>query len=138
MFADDTNFFVEGNDINNVLSTFGRELPKLELWFKSNKLSLNTKKNNFIVFDPNKFDTSFQSKVMINQKTIDKVSETKFLGIVLHESLKWKSYIHMINVKIAKIRYMRKFTAISTEANIQNNIQHSNHAPSDTWEYNLV
>ena len=41
MFADDTNFFIQGEKMENYLNI---ELKKLTIWLKTNKLSLNKKK----------------------------------------------------------------------------------------------
>ena len=47
-----TNIFVSGPNINELCLSMITELSKLSQWFKFNKLSLNIKKTNFIVFKP--------------------------------------------------------------------------------------
>ena len=45
MFADDTNFFLSHNNANELFTLMNEELEKFNTWFKANKLSLNSEKN---------------------------------------------------------------------------------------------
>ena len=45
LFADDTNLFLSGPNVNDICTRLNTELCKLSRWFKLNKLSLNVKKN---------------------------------------------------------------------------------------------
>ena len=56
-------------DVNN-------ELSKLNEWFSINKLSLNVKKTNFMVFGNKHINEAL--KIRINNEDIVKESETKF------------------------------------------------------------
>ena len=44
MYADDTCFLINGTDMNKLIKQLNVELESLCIWFKSNKLSLNTQK----------------------------------------------------------------------------------------------
>ena len=50
LFADDTNMFISDNDLTSLIFKANDELSKLSLWFRVNRLSLNVKKTNFILF----------------------------------------------------------------------------------------
>ena len=50
LFADDSNVFYSGKDIDELCSVVSIELHKLCVWFQVNKLSLNKSKTNFMVF----------------------------------------------------------------------------------------
>jgi len=43
LFADDTNIFLSGRNLNKICSSMNIELNTLSRWFKLNKLSLNIK-----------------------------------------------------------------------------------------------
>ena len=47
LFADDTNIFAFGDNINDLCSRINHELSKINIWFKLYKLSLNLTKTNF-------------------------------------------------------------------------------------------
>ena len=46
LFADDTNVFLTGNNIDQIIEIMNGELNNVFLWLNSNKLSLNVKKRN--------------------------------------------------------------------------------------------
>ena len=54
MFADDTCLFLSKKDLNNLQATLENELPKVSDWLVANKLSLNVKKTNFIIYKTKK------------------------------------------------------------------------------------
>ena len=50
MFADDTNLFYPNKDTNTAFLKVNDELQKINEWFISNKLSLNVKEKQILVF----------------------------------------------------------------------------------------
>ena len=50
MFADDTNLFFKHQNLTTLYNTVNIELIKISKWCKLNKLSLNIKKTNYIIF----------------------------------------------------------------------------------------
>ena len=52
MFADDTNLFNSGINVDELFSDMNCELNEISLWFKANKLSLNLTKTKFALFHP--------------------------------------------------------------------------------------
>ena len=49
MFADDTNLIFKHKDLTTLFNIINAELSKI-YWFKLNKLSLDVKKTNYIIF----------------------------------------------------------------------------------------
>jgi len=85
LFADDTNIFLHHSDLNILQSMSNVELDKLSEWFKSNRLSLSIKKTNYILFSPKsncrqQLINSFT--IQIDGKTIDRVENARFLGVL--------------------------------------------------------
>jgi len=99
MFADDTNMFINGKNLNNLISTVNSELKTITHWFCANLLSLNIKKTNYIFFGNKKIS---DVQISINNEKISRVYKTKFLGIILQANLKWDTHISMLKNKIAK------------------------------------
>ena len=52
LFADDTNLFTSHKDPVYLTASLNSELNKSSTWFKANKLSLNLKKTNYMLFKP--------------------------------------------------------------------------------------
>lgn len=121
LFADDTNILYTSKDLNNYNSKLNEELKKLSLWFKTNKLSVNIKKTNYMIFRNSKRKKTTQSQIQIDGTMVDKVDETKFLGIIIDDQLKWKSHISHICSKVSKgigiiwrIRYLLPTSAVKS------------------------
>ena len=90
------------------------ELNEISNWFKLNKLSLNIDKTNFMIFKNkhnNKTDLNFN--IEIDNKNIEKVEVTKFLGILIDNNLSWKAHTSHITKIVSKyngiIRKVRPF-----------------------------
>ena len=52
MFADDTNLFLSGINVDDLFSDMNCELNKIYIWFKANKLSPNLIKTKYSLFHP--------------------------------------------------------------------------------------
>ena len=50
LFADDTNVFLSGKNVNDLLNAMNLELEKISDWINCNKLSLNVSKTHYMVF----------------------------------------------------------------------------------------
>ena len=101
LFADDTNLFRSGTDIELLCESINNELIKINSWFKSNKLSLNISKTNFIVFTNSSQIEKFID-INIDANVIERVYETKFLGVIIDNKLNWKSHITQVRNKLNK------------------------------------
>ena len=55
LFADDTNLFCTGKNLNDIIKEINVEIDKIYSWVKANKLSLNVDKTNFMLFTPKCF-----------------------------------------------------------------------------------
>ena len=49
LFADDTNIYLQGRDLNLLQDTMNRELENVSSWLKSNKLTLNINKTHYML-----------------------------------------------------------------------------------------
>ena len=82
LFAVDTHLLYEHENYETICMNVNNELSKLNEWFSIiNKLALNVKKTNFMVFGNRHRNEAL--KIRINNEVIVKVSETKFLGIYM-------------------------------------------------------
>ena len=70
--------------------------------FYTNKLSINVKKFNFIIFRPRENRQTLDSAFNISNYSIGRVKEASFLGVILDEHLTWKSHIHNVARKVSK------------------------------------
>jgi hypothetical protein len=102
LFADDTNVFAEGPNIYNIQNEVNAELPKLIDWLRANRLSLNVKKTNIMIFGTLKDNIKKDIKINIEGQILEVVNKTKFLGLVLDDTLSWKQHTLYLAQKTAK------------------------------------
>jgi hypothetical protein len=50
MFADDTCSLDSDNNLDNLIQRVNTEINKIAVWFKSDKIAINTSKTKFIIF----------------------------------------------------------------------------------------
>ena len=50
LYADDTNLFINGNNLIDLHKTIDGELAEISTWLKTNELSLNVKKTPHMIF----------------------------------------------------------------------------------------
>ena len=101
LFADDTNLFASGNNINTLCEQINDELSKINKWFSINKLSLNLSKTNFIIFSKKSISEA-HINIEINNVCISRVYECKFLGVIIDSKLNWKSHIARVKSKLMR------------------------------------
>ena len=103
IFADDTNILFSHEDPVQLEKLINTELKEISNWFKLNKLSLNIDKTNFMFFK-NKYNNKpmQEFKIEIDNKYIEQADTTKFLGILIDNTLTWKAHTSHVTKIISK------------------------------------
>jgi hypothetical protein len=121
LFADDTTCLSQGKKLNDLLEYVKNELQKIAVWFRSNKMAVNTSKTKFIVFrthgkkiNPEECVLTFNNNepgqpvdpsLIYN---IDRIysdgqeKNFKLLGILFDEYLSFDAHVSSLCVKISK------------------------------------
>ena len=101
LFADDSNMFIIGRDINEMCAKMNESLYEIEEWLRCNKLSLNVLKTHYMIFTPrNKIVNDVD--LLICNTSIERVYVTKFLGVQIDAKLTWKNHIEYTSKKLSK------------------------------------
>ena len=77
LFADDTSIFLSYKSIDKVEKTLNNELKNVFQWLLSNKLSLNVKKSNFVIFRSARKKVPRKIKLEINGDQIEQLESHK-------------------------------------------------------------
>jgi len=101
LFADDTTILCSHDNINVLIETVNNELNTLCNWFFANKLSLNLKKTNYILFNKHHMGEN-EPLIRMCDTQIERVDATKFIGIYVDDKLNWKKQTGQIQSKLAK------------------------------------
>ena len=100
-FADDSNLFLEGNNLNAIQSRLNEELENISTWLIVNRVSLNIGKTQFMIFTRKNIKGE-DIGLYIEGTEIEKVHESKFLGIIIDDKLSCKDHVAYISNKISK------------------------------------
>ena len=87
LFANDTNFFCNGPNLDELIEKNNEEMKLIYKWVSVNKLSLNIEKTNFMLFTPKNF-SCLKETVVINNHSIKEVCHIKFLGVIIDNKIK--------------------------------------------------
>ena len=101
-------------------------------WLTSNKLSLNLKKSNFVIFCPYQNKLPFTPKLYIydpstnKQKQLECREFVEYLGVLIDYKLSWNNHIDTILLKISRtvglLLKLRHFVPFSTLISIYHSL----------------
>ena len=124
LFADDTNWLYTDKNLRSLETTMNLELSRVCEWLTANKLSLNIKKTNFVIFHPYQKRLNYEVTLKIyNNHTHTELAQErkdyiKYLGVLIDSHLTWKYHISHVGSKISRnigiIARLRHFTPFST------------------------
>ena len=95
--ADDTNIFLTGSSLTNLVSRSNDAMVEIKKWISRNRLTLNEHKIQYIVYHSSqRSNPVLNSPILIDYNVINRLCETKFLGIYMDENVCWHRHIsHM-------------------------------------------
>ena len=106
LFADD--IFAD-NNLQSLEATVNNELKNVCDWLTANKLTLNIKKSNFVIFRPRQKKLEYE----VNLNVIDNNTNTltsleckeyvKYVGVLIDSHFSWKFHIDYVASKLSKI-----------------------------------
>jgi len=99
LFADDTNLFISGVDVNVLNQKCNYCIETLNQWFIANRLHMNVDKTNVMVFPKTKTNDIC---VKLSEIAIVKVQHCRYLGIFIDNTLTWSHHIDTIYSKLMK------------------------------------
>lgn len=109
LYADDVNLITSANTLKHLEDNTSAILGKLKTFFQEYNLKLNTQKTNFILFHTKQNTTKNQNIIIkIHNNELDRVENTKFLGLIIDSHLSWDMHIDYIIKKINSGLYALK------------------------------
>ena len=86
-FADHTSIIQSNPLLEKLSKQVNKDLLNLSNWLKANKLSLNVKKTEFVIFGPKKFKTDPSFKLKLEGKRLVPTHFVKYLSVLNDEHL---------------------------------------------------
>ena len=104
LYADDTCIYFASKDPSSLQKTINKDLESLAEWFSNNQLLLNVGKCQFMLIGSKAKLRKFKNvHLKIQNTSLQRVTECKYLGAILDESLTWTPQIENIRSKTLKI-----------------------------------
>ena len=100
LYADDANIIVTANTIEEVYNQIVSLIDNLEDWVHCNGLTLNLKKTKYLIFSRSK--VALPCPLNISQTPIERKTETRFLGVIVDESLNWSRHVKTVIAKMSR------------------------------------
>jgi len=91
MFVDDTNLTMVSDNYLSLQTKANCEIQKIDNWLKSNKLSLNYNKTEYMIVARKKEKCNL--RISIEEHEISQKVCIRNLGVMLDDSLTWKQHI---------------------------------------------
>ena len=124
MYADDTSASTTIESVSDVEYKLIHDMVKICDWLKSNKLSLNALKTEFMIIGTNRnvhYATDLIA-VRIDGALIGRVNKSRYLGPIVDD----RTYIIYFLKSLTKYRYFKTRTRMCDERNTSNHVQNFN------------
>ena len=96
LFADDTCLFYSNKSHKKMEIEVNISLDNIANWLKANKLTLNVKKTNLLVFNSRKNSKEKPpAKLFINDEKLEQKDFAKYLGVYFDKQLSWSKHIEL-------------------------------------------
>ena len=108
LFIDHTNLLYADKNLKSLETVLKRELAKVSDWLIANKLTLNIKKSNYVIFYPPQKKLVYQPTIKMFDNNLQRLvsldckHHVKYLGVLIDKHLSWKSHIDFIAPKMSK------------------------------------
>ena len=108
LFADDTNILYADKSLKTLEQVVNQEMHNVYDWLTTNKLTLNNKKSNYVIFHSHQKRLPFQPTIwMFDNAEKKKVPleckhYVKYLGVFIDKHLSWKDHVNYIATKLSR------------------------------------
>lgn len=104
LYADDTAFYLNGNDPTTISDSLSRAADEFHNWCNLNRLTLNLNKCKTMLFSTlarrRRSEFIRRLNIKINGTLLPLVNEYKYLGLIIDDALKFTKHINMIKKSI--------------------------------------
>jgi len=103
LFADDINLFYVGDSPEGLIISMKEDLLQIQRWLDVNRLFMNTKKTNYVLFRKPNTMLPEDLVLSLNSGVLERMRCARFLGLFIDEYLCWDDHINFVMKKISPI-----------------------------------
>ena len=104
--ADDTNFFISGENFELLRQKVICEIQSFQTWIHANKLTINydPQKSSYCIFKPKQksLPCTYNQGLFVGGHKLCYNEFTKYLGLIIDDQLTWKKHNTELNKKVMK------------------------------------
>jgi len=104
LFADDTTIIISNSNPDEFKNNMNSVMTEITNWFQSNILTLKCNKTHFMQFLTKK-QNERKFQIIAHNSIKANISSTKFLGLIIDNTLSWKDHIAALTSKLNKACY---------------------------------
>ena len=109
LYADDTCLYYASRDPNDLEFVINRDLKLISKWFSDNELLINSNKCQFMLLGSKSRLRQFEGvKIKLKNDELQKVTQCKYLGVILDSSLTWTPQIDNVRKRVLQAFYSLK------------------------------
>ena len=101
-FADDTYILYGSKKLKTLEITINTELKLVTNWLRLNKLSLNAKKTELVIFRSKRKPMNREISIKLNGFKLTPSDNVKYLGMFLDKNLSWDFHIHKLSNSLSR------------------------------------
>jgi hypothetical protein len=105
IFADHTSIIITNDNKVDCRNTLHLTMIEISNWFRSNLLTLNYDKTNFLQFFTKK-QNEMQQQIVASNSIITNINNTKFLGLITDSTMSWKDHVTELTPILNKACYV--------------------------------
>jgi len=99
LYADDTSIITTSPNLENLETKIDTIFGDINNWFKVNQLILNYNKTHYLQFNT-KNSWDYDLKLNYQGNYVKSSSNTKFLGLIIGDSLSWRAHVDQMMSKL--------------------------------------
>ena len=115
-FANDTNLLCLSNSIKKLNKLVNADLKHLVHWLNANKISLNVKKTEMVIFKSKQKKFEGDLKIKLCGKRLYPAESVKYLGVKIDTTLSWQHHVNDLSIKLNRANLllfkMRKYVSL--------------------------
>ena len=115
-FADDTNLLCLRNSAKKLNKLFSADLKHLGNWLNANKISINLKKTEIVIFKSKEKKFEGDLKIKLCGKGLYPTESVKYLVVKIDANLSWQYHINDLSIKLNRdnvlLFKMRKYVSL--------------------------
>ena len=115
LYADDSTMYESGYDLKSIQTKLQNNLNDIEIWCKLNNMAVNPSKSKCMVMGTKQKVKRKTIHLLLNGSVLENVTVQKLLGVLIDNTLSWRSHIDNVCKKVGRqVALLKRITYFLT------------------------